>query len=302
LSATISNRTKGTVTAKRLSDPDGKLFKVSKEEFYSDDDLVGASYGEKHGSFPERNHKIGNALRGMTRTPEQKLASSERSRNIVTATNLVTGEVVRISKSEFDSRRDLYAGHTTGWGNYRNSVGEIIHCSTEDPRVLSGELVHMSKDMIYGVDYDGTSHYVHISDPRFANGEFRIAKRVYITNDTEELYVFDFQVNEYPDYRIGSLMVACPLCGEMKTKRGMKNHKCKVKPAAQEMVTCPVCGRSNMNNPSFMRSHFGNCKGPKPPKVYIQYIQKTCPHCGFVGNGGNMLRYHFDNCKHNPEK
>lgn len=24
----------------------------------------------------------------------------------------------------------------------------------------------------------------------------------------------------------------------------------------------------------------------------------TCPHCTFVGRGGNMKRYHFDNCKH----
>lgn len=23
----------------------------------------------------------------------------------------------------------------------------------------------------------------------------------------------------------------------------------------------------------------------------------TCPHCGFTGKGGNMKRYHFDNCK-----
>jgi NUMOD3 motif len=28
------------------------------------------------------------------------------------------------------------------------------------------------------------------------------------------------------------------------------------------------------------------------------HIEKTCPHCGIIGAGGNMLRYHFDNCKH----
>lgn len=26
----------------------------------------------------------------------------------------------------------------------------------------------------------------------------------------------------------------------------------------------------------------------------------TCPHCSKVGRGGNMKRYHFDNCKHKP--
>lgn len=27
----------------------------------------------------------------------------------------------------------------------------------------------------------------------------------------------------------------------------------------------------------------------------------TCPHCNFTGRGGNMKRYHFDNCKHKHE-
>ena len=26
----------------------------------------------------------------------------------------------------------------------------------------------------------------------------------------------------------------------------------------------------------------------------------TCPHCGLVGRGGNMTRYHFDNCSKKP--
>ena len=25
--------------------------------------------------------------------------------------------------------------------------------------------------------------------------------------------------------------------------------------------------------------------------------KKTCPHCGIIGSGGNMTRYHFDKCK-----
>jgi hypothetical protein len=28
------------------------------------------------------------------------------------------------------------------------------------------------------------------------------------------------------------------------------------------------------------------------------HTKKTCPHCGTIGAGGNMLRYHFENCKH----
>lgn len=28
------------------------------------------------------------------------------------------------------------------------------------------------------------------------------------------------------------------------------------------------------------------------------YVIQTCPHCNTQGKGGNMKRYHFDNCKH----
>lgn len=34
----------------------------------------------------------------------------------------------------------------------------------------------------------------------------------------------------------------------------------------------------------------------RPPYDYKDK-QKECPHCGLIGGGGNMKRYHFDNCK-----
>lgn len=33
------------------------------------------------------------------------------------------------------------------------------------------------------------------------------------------------------------------------------------------------------------------------PKGKPQYKEQECPHCGKLGKGGNMKRYHFDNCK-----
>lgn len=33
-----------------------------------------------------------------------------------------------------------------------------------------------------------------------------------------------------------------------------------------------------------------NMRGPRE--------KKTCPYCGFIGGGGSMMRFHFDNCKH----
>ena len=32
-------------------------------------------------------------------------------------------------------------------------------------------------------------------------------------------------------------------------------------------------------------------------KTGMKYKESTCPHCGKIGGGGNMIRYHFENCK-----
>jgi len=35
----------------------------------------------------------------------------------------------------------------------------------------------------------------------------------------------------------------------------------------------------------------------KKARIGIPLQKSTCPHCNFTGGGGNMKRYHFDNCK-----
>ena len=48
--------------------------------------------------------------------------------------------------------------------------------------------------------------------------------------------------------------------------------------------------------------HIPHNKGtPADPRVILKMIEarvtKTCPHCGKVGKGSGMTRFHFDNCK-----
>jgi len=46
-------------------------------------------------------------------------------------------------------------------------------------------------------------------------------------------------------------------------------------------------------------SHKENLKLAMLNKLPYDYKdkQQTCPHCGLIGGGGNMKRYHFNNCK-----
>ncbi len=45
---------------------------------------------------------------------------------------------------------------------------------------------------------------------------------------------------------------------------------------------------------------FKNRKPRKHTRPVI-HLEKTCPVCGITGKGGNMTRYHFDNCKYKTE-
>ena len=56
----------------------------------------------------------------------------------------------------------------------------------------------------------------------------------------------------------------------------------------KEKMSVAQTGRKHPNSvkEKISNSHIG-----------MTYPDKTCPCCGLVGSGGNMTRYHFDNCK-----
>ena len=87
------------------------------------------------------------------------------------------------------------------------------------------------------------------------------------------------------------------------------------------IVTCPHCGKEGKENVMHIW-HFDRCKH-NPDKEKVKEAQAkqnqrnanvskkrkglkqeigTCPHCGKQGGIGTMKNWHFDNCKHNPDK
>lgn len=41
-------------------------------------------------------------------------------------------------------------------------------------------------------------------------------------------------------------------------------------------------------------------RGKPSPKKGMHYPKVLCPHCGKIGGGSSMHRWHFDNCKFHP--
>lgn len=100
-----------------------------------------------------------------------------------------------------------------------------------------------------------------------------------------------------------TIYVSCLNCkSTMDYKNYIKSHggKCGIRqgPAWNTGITmveqtCPHCGKTGRGG-NMTRYHFDNCQ-----KVYEKHVmvKKECPHCGKTGAGGNMSRYHFNNCK-----
>jgi len=61
-----------------------------------------------------------------------------------------------------------------------------------------------------------------------------------------------------------------------------------------------TAGRRTYNNGvtqiSAMESPSAEWKLGMLPKRKVTYAEVRCPHCGTVGKGSGMIRYHFDNC------
>lgn len=115
------------------------------------------------------------------------------------------GNTFNIKKDEFDPT--IHSSIAKGFVSVRDKAGNTCRVSVDDPRYLSGELVHATKGQVTVRDKDGKCFNVLKSDPRFISGEFTSA-----------------------------------------------------------------------------------VKG-------VMRIKYTCPHCNKTGAGGNMVRYHFENCK-----
>ena len=81
-------------------------------------------------------------------------------------------------------------------------------------------------------------------------------------------------------------------------RRKYLSDRLKGRPSPNKGNTCPNVGESNKrrtgkkrpDHSAWMTGRTWTC------------LERTCEHCGTTGRGGNMLRYHFENCKQKGNK
>ena len=122
-------------------------------------------HGVEHNSQrPEVKEKIKKAITGLKRSEETCKKLSDLNKDHVIVLNSKTGKKERVSKDVYENNKDLYVGSTKGFVNVRDKDNKIFMVSKEDPRYISGELIHMSIGIKKYLDPETNEiHYVHFS-------------------------------------------------------------------------------------------------------------------------------------------
>lgn len=86
----------------------------------------------------------------------------------------------QIVDKQFVKRKDTYNCKTGGTGSWshlkhavpvKDGVGNTLSVHRQDPRYLSGQLVHVTKGLIVAIDENGNKISVDRNDPRLLSGE-----------------------------------------------------------------------------------------------------------------------------------
>ena len=218
---------------------------------------------------------------------------------------------------------------TTGKLAVRDANGKTYHVTIADERYLSGELVPVTKGKVTVKDIYKNTFSVSVNDPRYLTGELvpitkgKVAVKDRIGNNllvdkTDSRYLTGELIPVAKGISYNPAVKLCQHCDKEFSVSNLERHKksCDNNPnkipyintgMTYDITTknCRYCNnkvasaqlksheKSCINNPEAIHGHnFG-----KKVKVRIT----TCEHCGLTGGGGNMTRWHHNNCKLNTK-
>jgi hypothetical protein len=188
----------------------------------------------------------------------------------------------------------------------RDKFGNTTLVTITDERILSGELVSINKGTVLVQDSQGNKLRVKIGDPRLVTKELiPLSKgKITVKNKNNEFVRVDKD-----DERIKTGELNYVFCGKITARDNLgntfkvdvsdKRYKSgELKALAQGMVSVvDQNGKTfkvSTNDPRYLS---GELKFHGGPKKGFKHESRKCPHCGKIGSGSNMTRFHFNNCK-----
>lgn len=91
------------------------------------------------------------------------------AKNKLCVTDIASGKRVMIDSNDYD--RSIHAHHAKNYVQTKDKDGTSHLVLKDDPRILSGKLVHITKGMISVKDKMGNTFTVSKDDPRYINGD-----------------------------------------------------------------------------------------------------------------------------------
>jgi hypothetical protein len=178
----------------------------------------------------------------VTHSAEGLQNLSDFGKNKVAAKDLLTNEMVRIPKSEFDSNPERYVGVSKGKKVMKNgdNVTVIVDVDNTDP-TLTGH----TKGKMVVIGKDGKGFMINIDDPRVLSGELISPSKGKISVKDKMGNCFVISSDD-PRFKSGELV------GIAKGKRYKRNKK-------RREFTCPHCQKT-CDPSNAKRWHFDNCK------------------------------------------
>ncbi len=220
-------------------------------------------YGKQH---LESSKKIISKKRGV----KKRYEITEEHRKIISSThkNKIVSYETREKMSE--SKK----GNIT----VKDKYGNFINVSKFDDRFLNGELSGITAGLVCVKDINDNRFMVSVNDDRYINGELVHIKKGVKTN---------------------------PPSGETRKKISEANMGRVPSEETRKKISEANTGKKNSEETRKKISEANTGKKMSKEaverliksKTGMKYIESVCPHCEIIGRGGNMKRYHFDNCK-----